>query len=273
MLVFALAVAGSIVVGTVATAIEVLAPPHYEIMIGSPEELSAASWIVFDTETGEVFASKEEDTQLPIASVTKLGTAAVLYADNRLFATTTVTWDDLAAEGRAGRLKAYKEYDVHTLLFPLLLESSNDAATTLARSESSLVLEMNEFAAGLGLLHTVFADTSGLADGNVSTAAELAVLVAEIYTNRRHILDITSLPSYLTEEDGWLNNNPYIATPEYLGGKHGFTDAAGHTAVAVFRESFEAGERPVGYVLLKSSDLSGDMEALRAYVREYVVYR
>ena len=66
-----------------------------------------------------------------------------------------------------------------------LIASDNRAADALARthpgSASAFVNAMNQKAKALGLVHTVFADSSGLAAGNVSTAHELAKLVRAAY--------------------------------------------------------------------------------------------
>jgi D-alanyl-D-alanine carboxypeptidase (penicillin-binding protein 5/6) len=271
---FLLACTGSLAVGTVATVIEALAPPRYDVALGNVPEPTAAAWSIVDAETGEILAERNPDIPYPIASVTKLSAATVIAARDDLFSTTTVIWADLAADGRAGRLRAADEYDLHTLLFPLLLESSNDAAATLSRTEPSLVEDMNAFALNAGLAHTAFADASGLSPGNVSTAADLAAFLHTIYTDDRHVLDITELPSYLTRENGWLNNNPFVGIPAYAGGKHGYTPEAGHTAVAIFHETMRGGyTRSIGYVLLESEDLVGDMEQLRAYVSTNISYK
>lgn len=274
-LILTLAVCGSLAVGALATVIEVLAPPNYEIVWDDLPEVSATSWIVFDAQSGEVLAAHGSEIPLPIASVTKLPAAATLYADHReeLFATTTITWSDVYEEGRAGRLSAGDEYTPYTLLFPLLLESSNDAAVALVRVVATLVPDMNAYAEQLSLTSTTFADASGLSESNISTAADLAVIARDIFETKRHVIDITALDSHLVAQNGWLNNSPFIGMNGYLGGKHGYTPTANHTAIAFFAEQFEADTRPVGYILLQSGNLPGDVEVLRTYVAEQVSYR
>ena len=232
--------------------------------------LTAASWQVFDVETGTVLFSHEPAVMRPIASVTKLTTGAALLENQDLFAPTTITFADVATESRAGRLAVGETYRQHTLLFPLLLESSNDAAAALARTESGLVSAMNRYAAQLGLYRTAFADSSGLSNGNISTVDDLSVLLRHLYLNSRHLIDISSLKHYLTPEAGWVNNNPFRYHSGYIGGKHGYTPAAGQTAAVIFEESLNDYDRLIGYVLLGSSDLVVDTDKLRAHVSEYV---
>lgn len=269
-LLMALAGGSSLMVGGVLTAVEIFAPPGYFVSLSDTPASTAAAWIAFDATTGEVFTETNAAAQMPIASVTKLPAAAVAYTTTDLWATTTVRYDDVAASGRAGKLVVGEVYNLYTLLFPLLLESSNDAAAVFTRTAPTLVDDMNAYASSLGLTHTTFVDTSGLARGNVSTAKDLAHLLADMYQVNRHVIDITGLPLYLSPDTGWVNNSPFASSPEYVGGKHGYTPEAQHTAVAIFEEHFGDKTRAVGYVILGSDDLAGDMKALRDYVTTHV---
>jgi D-alanyl-D-alanine carboxypeptidase len=258
-----------LVAGTVAI-IDEFSAPTFTATVANVPTVSAVSWQVFDVETGAVLLAHQPETIRPIASVTKLATGATVLSQGDAFATTTIMSTDVATAGRAGRLTAGETYPRHTLLFPLLLESSNDAAAALERSEPELMTQMNERASALGLTNTQFSDGSGLSDDNVSTAAELATLLRAWYQDVRHLLDITSLQSYLTPETGWRNNSPFADDPSYQGGKHGFTPTAGATATVLFQESLGGSTRTIGYVLLGSDDLAADTERLRQYVRSHV---
>jgi D-alanyl-D-alanine endopeptidase (penicillin-binding protein 7) len=162
-------------------------------------------------------------------------------------------------------------YTSYELLFPLLLESSNDAAAALERAGTGdLVALMNQSVRAAGARATTFADASGLSSLNVSSAAELATLTQALYSTEPHLFDITRLNQRLGEYVGWTNNSP-VRDPRYLGGKHGYTEAAGRTLVALFNESLVGGEeRVLGYVLLGSADLAADVASLRQYVSESV---
>ena len=233
--------------------------------------VSAQSLVAFDLETGTILTAKEADTVFPIASITKLITAALTHEADVLEATTTIVGADLASEGKAGKLALGQTYSLRELLYPLLLESSNDAAATFARVEPDLLERMHTFVTNAGATKTQFGDTSGLSDGNVSTAAELAVLTKKIYTQYPHIFDITQLDQFIGTYTGWGNNNPLVTEDGYEGGKHGFTESAGKTVVAIFNERLASGtERKVGYVLLQSDNLKTDIRILREAVRSNV---
>ncbi len=253
-------------------AVEYFAPPSFSTSFATVQNVSAKSWLIFDAESSEVIYEYNADEELPIASITKLIAAKVFY-DNNIWATTTITWSDLNGDGRAGKLTYGEVYDFHTLLFPLLLESSNDAAKVFLRSDDSLVDKMNSYADSLHLERTSFADTSGLSSKNTSTARELKDIVSDIYYSKRHLIDITSLSQYLTTANGWLNNNPFAGDIDFAGGKHGYTPQAGHTGVILFDETLKNGtKRVIGYILLDSSNLEYDIKLLRNHVQTTVSF-
>jgi len=195
----------------------------------------------------------------------------VFYDSADLDATTTIVWSDVNTEGDAGKLHPYEEYTYRELMYPLLLESSNDAAAVLLRVSPDLLTRMGAYTQSLGLLVTTFNDTSGLSDKNVSTATELSILFRELYKNSPHIFDITRLKQFVGTHTGWLNNNPLIAQEGYRGGKHGFTNEANRTVVAFFDETIATGQvRTIGYVLLQSDDLKADIALLREVVHKNV---
>jgi len=245
--------------------------PEYNIE-SEPAPVSALSYVVFDLATGEVLAAKEPTTVRPVASVTKLLTAATLVQTGDLEQVGTVKWSDLASEGRAGKLEADDMYTYRELLFPLLLESSNDAAAFFERVTKGAVLtEMNKLANSIGMIDSEFSDASGLSDHNQSTAADLKTLLTYVATNVPYVLDITTLPQHLGTYTGWVNNSP-VQGSVYLGGKHGYTTAANRTLVALFEETFATESRTLGYVLLGSADLSKDTALLRTFVHQSVHY-
>ncbi|MBY0310296.1 serine hydrolase [Patescibacteria group bacterium] len=241
--------------------------PVFHIDAAAPELTAARSYVVFDAVTGAILAEHDADTAYPIASVTKLPAAALAEVVVPLEATTTLTWSDVEAEGRAGKLEPFQEYTYRELLFPLLLESSNDAAAAYEREyENILLIAMNEMATTYGATRTRFSDVSGLSADNVSSARDLALITTRLYAEHPFVFDITTLTQYIGPYTGWVNNNPVASESGYLGGKHGYTEAAGRTIVALFDEPFVAGRRQLGYVILGSANLKADMSTLRSFV-------
>lgn len=212
--------------------------------------VTAKAYSVVDIETGTILLAHNADEVLPIASVTKLFTAAALTADS-YDTKVIITEADVATEGRAGKLEAGQVYSAHELLFPLLLESSNDAAAAIERVTGPISV------AGKTL-----ADAAGLSSKNQLSAAALAIEVQQLYRAQSHIFDITTLTQVVGSSTGWINNSPVADLPGYMGGKHGYTEAAGKTLAAIFIEPALHG-RELGYVILGSTDIKADTLALR----------
>ncbi len=251
--------------------VPVTSVPEYRIE-SEPAPVSALSYLVFDVATGEVLAAKEPGTVRSVASVTKLLTAATLVQNTDLEQVGVLEWSDVVSEGRAGKLEVGDVYTYRELLFPLLLESSNDAAAFFERETTGeLVTQMNSLAVSIGMSESSFADASGLSEYNQSTAADLKMLLTYVATNVPYVLDITTLPQYIGTYTGWFNNNP-VQDNAYLGGKHGYTTAADRTLVALFEETFATESRTLGYILLGSADLVKDTALLRTFVHESVRY-
>lgn len=249
--------------------------PSIKLVASTTPDVTAKAWGVVDIMQNDLVLSENSTEMYPIASVTKLITAATLRANFDTAATTTITWQDVAAEGRAGSLVPGDEMILHTLLFPLLLESSNDAAAALEHSfdEGELVLAMNDFVAQRDLQGTVFKDASGLSPENKSTVRNLASLATDLYFEQPHLLDISAQKEHLFERYGWHNTSPFINDPTYKGGKQGYIPEANRTVVAYFEERYPEGRALVAYILLGSDDLVADIDALRAMVHEHTVYQ
>jgi D-alanyl-D-alanine carboxypeptidase len=250
--------------------------PEYRVDIDDKadiEKLPVSAFIVFDVDTGEVFASKQADKPLPIASVTKLVTALAVSDTLDLEGTAVVASTDVYTEGRSGKINPGEKYTYRELLFPLLLESSNDVATVFERETQGGVVEaMNSLTKNLGTKHTTFLDASGLSEKNISTVNDLMIITSYIYRESSHILDITKLTQFVGPYTGWVNNNPVIDN-SYLGGKHGYTNAANRTIVALFKEDFKAGSKTLGYIVLGSDNLKSDIATLREFTAQSIYFQ
>lgn len=258
------------------SALEELPPtPALVLEAGELPTVTATSALVVEIDSGLSVYEKAADVQRPIASITKLVSSAMFYEYMSPTTTVTVDWSDLATHGRSGRLAYGDVYTGAEPLFPLLLESSNDAASTMNRAAPvDLVRSMNTYAQDQQLHQTRFTDASGLSEENLSTARELSTLGLRLYEEYPHVFDITRLKHYLNDVGAWLNNSPFVAEPGYVGGKHGYTYEAGRTAITFFDEALPSGvQKRFAYVLLGSDDLAADMQELRRYVQQNVDYK
>lgn len=146
--------------------------------------LKSGSALVLDATTSEVLFSKNPDSVLPIASLTKLMTAlVVLDAKLDMTEVLTVTADDLDRyKGTSSRLRIGSRLSRADMLHIALMSSENRAASALGRHYpgglSSFVAAMNTKARALGMIDTRYVEPTGLSSQNVSSARDLAKLVS-----------------------------------------------------------------------------------------------
>lgn len=242
----------------------------------SPElKVSAASYLVGDLNTGEVILSKNQDEKFPIASISKLMTALVAAEIASPDDTAQVSKTALATYGKNGELKLGQKIKISDLLYPLLLESSNDAAEVLALyfGRDSFIAKMNQEANRLQMAGTSFADPSGLSPLNQSTASDIFKLAGYLMKQQSDLIKITAQKSYSNKKQSWSNISQFLGEDGYLGGKSGYTDAAKQTVVALFNLPLgQTGYRPIAITLLQSSDRHKDAENIIKYLEKNIYY-
>jgi len=169
-----------VLVGTATTAIA--GDSKFSDLKGNPQ-LRSASAIVLD-DNGNLIYGKDVDTVRPIASITKLMTAMVILDANLdLDEKITVTKEDRDLIRLTGsRLQYGAALSRREMILLALMSSENRAATALGRTYpggmTNFVAHMNRKAKGLGMSNSQFADPAGLKSENVSTASDLAIMVA-----------------------------------------------------------------------------------------------
>jgi D-alanyl-D-alanine endopeptidase (penicillin-binding protein 7) len=145
--------------------------------------LKSAGVLVLDPTTGQTLYSKNADEVTPIASITKVMTAmVVLDAKLPLDEAIQITGDDIdLLKNTKSRLPIGSHFRRDDLMRLALMASDNRAASALGRNYpgglTAFVDAMNLKARELGLTHTRFVDSSGLAPGNVSSAGDLGMMV------------------------------------------------------------------------------------------------
>ena len=229
-----------------------------------PNELTTNTWAIFDPTTGVVITGVNTDVQLPIASITKLFTAIAVMQSDMHNTDVSITHMDVATEGRSGKLRVGEHTTPYALLFPLLIESSNDSAVAIQRTlGDTFTRTLADVLSTQSLHKTSLTDASGLSAQNISTVSDLALFFSYVKRTYPHILDITQLYTYVGTATGYINNNPARTLDNFTGGKHGYTEEAGHTFVGTFILPHTSKE--IGIVLLASEDLLSDITELLAY--------
>jgi len=205
--------------------------------------------IVTDAATGQVLYAENADNVSPPASVTKLMTFLVVHdaiAAGKISLSTPVpiAVEDYKMGGTQVWLEPGETFPVEELLYALMIQSANDAASALARatagSREAFVGQMNTRAAGLGLTHTTFRTPHGLppsnrviAEGDLTSPRDLALISRELLLHT----DALKYTSTKVRDFGtgvrptpvvMRNHNKLLHSVEGCDGlKTGFTNSAG----------------------------------------------
>src|SRR5258708_1018626 len=131
------------------------------------------------------------------------------------------------------------------------MESSNDAAKALSSyyGEGGFIALMNKKARALGMRDTTYADSSGIANENISTVYDLYILSKYLKNKKSFILKITKLPEKQLQSSLLLhtfhNFNIFSEDKTFLGGKTGYTKAAKETMLALFEIPIQGEKRNI----------------------------
>ncbi len=207
-------------------------------------QLASVSAVVVDADSGEVLYKKYANMVKPIASLTKVMTAMVVL-DAKLPLNETIRFsndDRKAINYYHSRIRVDSELPRGEVLRLALMSSENLAAAALGRNFPgglpAFVARMNAKARALGMKNTHFVDSSGLSQNNVSTAADLAKLVAAAAkyrdinaysTTAIHTANF-SRPRYRLD---YVNTNPLVRYQRWdvAMSKTGYLDEAGRCLV------------------------------------------
>jgi serine-type D-Ala-D-Ala endopeptidase (penicillin-binding protein 7) len=146
--------------------------------------LRSAVALVQDANSGEMLIAKNQGAILPIASITKLMTAMVILDSGvSLEQRVAISGDDYDfVKGTHSRLRPGTVLTRDELLLLALMSSENRAAASLGRTypggTEAFVAAMNAKAQALGMTDSRFVDPTGLSSSNVSSARDLARMVA-----------------------------------------------------------------------------------------------
>jgi len=240
--------------------------------------VSAEAYLVGDLDTGEIILEKNSTTKFSIASVSKLMTALVSKEIQDQNESIKITRQALATEGENGNLRLNENVKVGDILYPLLLESSNDAAEAIAihGERETFIQKMNAVAKDLGLENTSFNDPSGLSPQNQSTSSDLFKLAKYIKEKSSEIFEITTKRSFKNDNHVWFSNNQFVKEEGYLGGKSGFINASRQTVISLFTiplsSSSDLAPRNVAITLLRSSDRKKDVGSILTFLKQNIYY-
>ena len=255
-----------------AAALLALPAPAAQAASGTPT-VNCGAAVLMEKETGTILYEQNSHDKLEPASVTKIMTLllvmeAVDSGRISLDQTVTISAHAVSMGGSQIWLKEGEQMTVHDLLKAVAVVSANDGAVALAElvagSEEGFVALMNQRAAELGMADTTFVNCTGLpADGNVTSAYDIALMSRELILNHPDIRQYTTIWMD-TLRDGTsqlVNTNKLIRFYEGATGlKTGSTDSALYCLSA----TAERGGMELIAVVLKSPTSQDRFDAARA---------
>ena len=200
--------------------------------------------LVMDMRTGEVLRSKNADTRLNPASLTKMMTLyiafeAIEHGEISLDSRVTITKNAAAEPPSKLGLRPGQTIALRYLIRAAAIKSANDAATAIGEaiegSEAAFARRMNRTARSLGMTRTNFVNANGLtASGHLSTAGDMVTLGRHLFFDYPQYYNLFSRRS----ADAGVatvrsTNRRFLDAYEGADGiKTGYTSAAGFNLVA-----------------------------------------
>ncbi len=147
------------------------------------------SYVLMEGETGTLLYSENGNAEFPAFHSAKLMTLLLLMeaiGEGRLSfdAVVKVSANANAQQGAQIWLNTGEEITIDELVKAITVGNANDAAVAIAEAVSGTAEDftflMNKRAIELGMLSTTYTDPTGTADGNVTTACDIATLASEL---------------------------------------------------------------------------------------------
>lgn len=224
-------------------------------------DTQATAAFVLDEKTGTVLLSKNADTPLPPASMSKLMTLYIAFEavrDGRLQMD-----EELPVSAHANSfggstlfLRQGERVSVEDLIRGIIVLSGNDACVVIAEAlspdgtEAGFARMMTQRAQQMGLTNSVFKNSSGWpADGHVMSMRDLTLLARYIIEDYPDFYEMFAETEFLfdeTESSNRFNRNPLLSLGIGADGlKTGHTQEAGYGLVG----SAKQGDRRVIFTL------------------------
>lgn len=229
-------------------------------LASAPPELNGKNIVLADLNTGRVIYSKDQDTVVAPASLTKIMTVllaveSVERGEHTLDEIVTAGADcrtGLDDESSSGNIVPGEQLTFRDLLYCSMIQSASDACNVLASllggSIDAFVAMMNSRAEELGCKVTHFADPNGLSNSNQTTAYEMFLITQEAISHDYfmvvcNIADVTIPATNANPEREYHNSNSLISSQSVYGGnrylysgaagvKTGYTRAAGYCLIS-----------------------------------------
>lgn len=219
--------------------------------------VNAQGALIAENTADNIMFQKNGTTIFYPASTTKLLTALLAVERGNLTDIVTVTQEatQVPSDSTTAYLLPGDQLTLEQLLYAMLLPSGNDAAVAIAvhiaGSEANFAKLMNERAKQLGAYQTNFVNAHGYHHPNhYTTPQDMSKIVFEVIKHPEllKIIGTASYTAYYRNANGetvsrtWDTTNQMIKQsssyyhPAIIGGKTGYTSAAGYNLVSIARQ-------------------------------------
>lgn len=223
------------------------------------------SYLVINSDSGEILGEYESEKVLPIASITKLMTYNIVKDSIKagkisLTDQVTITKEMAEIPGSSFNLKEGEVLTVDDLLKGMLVVSGNDAAKALAitvgGNEEAFVKLMNKKAEEIGLEHAKFYNASGYPvddKENEMSTKDICKMTDYILKEYPEILDYSKIRILDYPSRGFKRKSsiPLLGEVKGVDGlKTGTTDKAGHCVVTTMKVNENTKEKPYRVIIV-----------------------
>jgi D-alanyl-D-alanine carboxypeptidase len=247
--------------------------------------IQAKAAILMDAESGAILYSKNENTSLAPASMSKMMTEYLVLEQIQQG---KLKWGDLVSiskkaahsEGTKIKIKTGDRLTVKDLFHAMVISSANNATVALAehiaKSEDDFTKLMNEKAKQLNLSsNTHFVNATGLTNAQneetTMTALDVATLAKHLLNTFPDVINVTTLTAYDIKSHGITlkttnkmldSSNQNLFFQGIDGLKTGFTDAAGYCFAGT---AVQDGKRVISVVMGTDNDVERFKETKRLF--------
>jgi len=201
--------------------------------------IAAKSYILIDYNSGKIITQKNADMPVAPASITKVMTAFVVFAELeqgniKLDDLVTVSKKAWQTPGSRMFIRVNTKVSIEDLLQGMIIQSGNDASVALAEhiagGEDTFAALMNQHAQELGMRNTHFLNSTGLPDKKHKTSArDLAILARALIGRFPQYYKWYSTKEFTYNNIKQPNRNQLLWRDKSVDGmKTGFTDDAGY---------------------------------------------
>jgi serine-type D-Ala-D-Ala carboxypeptidase (penicillin-binding protein 5/6) len=253
-----------------------------------PPEIAARSYLLMDVSANQILASRDIDSPVEPASLTKLMTAYLVF--DALRSKKLDLKQRLPVSERAWKMPGSRMFidpkmqvPVEDLIKGMIVQSGNDATVALAEGVGGtyerFVELMNQQAKALGLRNTAYKNPEGLtAPGHTTTARDLAILSTRLMQDFPDYVGFYQIKKYRYEGTPATNdtnrNLLLFRDPTVDGLKTGHTDAAGYCLIATAKRDFPnlPGRRLLSVVLGAANENARANESQKLLNWGYTAY-